>query len=288
MDLCGTAAAAGAAWVYRTTMFDQSLPGVLAKAIGQPGFAMCEVWELCTAYYSPRNDITKTALFDLLENYGFAQGLLADRPRLEYSKRYREALAASGKTLQPRIMIETEFSHTVAGQTGIVIAGSAGQKIKSTATLFAKAAMSAGLEVTQKDDYPITVMTGHSLAEIILSPDRIDYTAIESPDYFVLISEDGLKHARKRIQALPPTCLLIAEESLELPETRAQVLRIPATGTARKIGKTAIGMVTLAAMLKRTELFPLEAMESAISRLQRPEIALLNRQALAAGSGLID
>ncbi len=287
MDLCGTAAAAGASWVCRSTMFDKSLANVLTLAIKQPGFSMCEVWELCTAYYSPRNDISKKGLFDLLDHYSFEQGLLTDKPRPEYSARYREIYSASGKTRGPRVTIEKEYSHTVSGQTGIVISGSAGQKIKSTATLFARAAMSGGLQVTQKDDYPITVMTGHSLAEIILSPDRIDYTAIESPDYFVVISEDGLKHARTRIEALPETCLLIAEESLQLPETNAQVVKIPAIGTAAKIDKMAIGVVALAALLKRTELFPLEAFETAISRFQKPEIARVSQQALAAGVGLV-
>jgi 2-oxoglutarate ferredoxin oxidoreductase subunit beta len=288
MDLCGTAAAAGAAWVYRTTMFDKTLADVLAQAIEQPGFAMCDVWELCTAYYSPRNHINKVDLFDLLDHHGFEQGLLTDKPRREYSERYRSVFAAAQKTRQPRIKIDREFSHAVTGQTGIIIAGSAGQKVKSTATLFAKAAMSGGLEATQKDDYPITVMTGHSLAEIILSPDRIDYTAIESPDYFVVISEDGLKHARARIEALPETCLLLAEETLELPVTRAQVVKIPAIETAKDIDRMAIGVVAMAALLNRTGLFPVAAFEAAISRFQKPEIARISQRALAAGVGLTE
>ena len=68
-----------------------------------------------------------------------------------------------------------------SAQTGIVIAGSAGQKIRSAAGLFAQAGMFANLNAVQKDDYPITVMTGHSITEITLSPERIDYTAIDSP-----------------------------------------------------------------------------------------------------------
>ena len=81
MDLCGTAAAAGAAWVYRTTMFDRKLPDILARAIRQPGFAMCDVWELCSAYYSPQNEVDKAGLFEILDSYGFERGFLADNPR---------------------------------------------------------------------------------------------------------------------------------------------------------------------------------------------------------------
>jgi Pyruvate/2-oxoacid:ferredoxin oxidoreductase gamma subunit len=288
LDLCGTAAAAGAAWVYRTTMFDKKLANVLVRAIEQPGFAMCDVWELCTAYYSPQNEVKKSELFRLLERYGFEQGLLVDKPRPEYSVSYREAFAGAEKSIKPRAAIEKVYTSAVKKQTGIVIAGSAGQKIKSTATLFAKAAISSGLEVTQKDDYPITVMTGHSLAEIILRPERIDYTAIESPDYFILISEDGLRRARTRIEVLPETCLVFAEESLELPETKAQVVKIPMARTAKAMGKTTVGVVALAAMLARTGLFPTEALKTAISRFQKPEIAQANLKAFSTGIELVN
>jgi 2-oxoglutarate ferredoxin oxidoreductase subunit gamma len=267
-------------------MFDKKLADVLVRAIEQPGFAMCDVWELCTAYYSPRNEVKKSELYELLDRYGFELGLLVDKPRPEYSCSYREAFAKSVNTVKPRVSVEKKYSNSLAKQTGIVIAGSAGQKIKSTATIFAKAAMSGGLEVTQKDDYPITVKTGHSLAEIIISPERIDYTAIESPDYFILISEDGLKRARKKIEALSATCLVFAEESLEVPKTQARVIKIPMASVAKKTGKTTIGVVALAAMLARTDLFPAEAFQDAIARFQKPKISQANLAAFAAGVGL--
>jgi 2-oxoglutarate ferredoxin oxidoreductase subunit beta len=215
MDLCGTAVAAGASWVYRGTMFDKDLADMMAQAIEQPGFAMLDVWELCTAYYSPRNKLKKADLFNLLKSYGLEVGLLANKPRPEYSVHYREAYEAGKSVIKRKLPIEKEYDNSVERQTGIVIAGSAGQKVKSTATLFAQASMLSGLDATQKDDYPITVMTGHSLAEIIVSRERIDYTAIDSPDYFLVISEDGLKRARPRIEGLPETCTLYADESLE-------------------------------------------------------------------------
>lgn len=283
MDLCGTAAAAGAAWVYRVSMFDKQLSNILASAIEQPGFAMLDVWELCTAYYSPRNALKKAELFDLLKEYGLEEGLIVDKPRPEYSVRYREAFEAGKGAIKPKIPIETEFPNSIDKRTGVVIAGSAGQKIKSTATLFAQAAMSSGLEATQKDDYPITVMTGHSLAEIIISRDRIEYTEIGSPDYFILISEDGLKRARAKIEKLPSTCTLFAEESLELPETSAKVVRFPLVRTARAVDKTAVAVVALAAVLEETKMFPTEALGAVISKFQKPHIAQTNLKAITAG-----
>jgi len=78
-------------------------------------------------------------------------------------------------------------------------------------------------------------MTGHSLAELIVSPERIDYTSIDSPDCFLVISEDGLKRAKARIEKLPETCTVYVDESLELPETKAKVVRLPFAATAKKV-----------------------------------------------------
>ncbi len=283
MDLCGTAAAAGGAWVYRTTSFDKDLPDIIAQAIEQPGYAFVDVWELCTAYYMPRNKLRKQELFELMESYGFKTGLVADKPRLEYSDNYRQAYEAGKGVLKPRILIEPKFDNKVDHQTGIIIAGSAGQKIKSAATLFAEGGIFAGLKAAQKDDYPITVQTGHSVAEIILSPERIDYTGIESPEYFVLISEDGLKRTRAKIASLPETCILYADNDIELPETKAQIRRIPFKDLAKEAGKLSLSTAAIALMLADSELYPIEAFETAISTFQSPKIAEINIKAVSAG-----
>jgi len=287
MDLCGTAVAAGAAWVYRATTFDKNLPDVMADAISQDGFAMVEIWELCTAYYMPRNKLGKKELFDLLDSYGFKVGLQADRPRPEYSVRYRQAYEAGKSVLKKKPPIEKKFDNTVRKQTGIIIAGSAGQKIRSSATLFAEGAIFAGLNTTQKDDYPITVQTGHSVAEIIVSPETIEYTGIDSPDYFVLISEDGLKRTRAKIQKLPETCTLYADETLELPETKARVVRLPLEEVGKKVGKLSVATAALAALLEESGIFPAEAFNEAIRSFQSPKIAETNIKAVEAGIELV-
>ncbi len=287
MDLCGTAIAAGAGWVYRGTGFDADLAQRIAEAIRQPGFAMLDIWELCSAYYMPQNEIKKKDLIAMIGTSGMKAGLLADKPRPEYGESYRKAYAKSAERTKADKTIEPRFENNVSRQTGIVIAGSAGQKIRSAATVFAQAAMFANLEATQKDDYPITVMTGHSITEIILSPRRIDYTAIDSPDYFVLISEDGLNKSRSRIERLAETCVLYAEETLELPRTRARVVRLALARTAKKVNRLSIGTIALAAVLRDTAMFPAEALETTISTFQAPKIAAINLKAVAAGGNLV-
>ncbi len=286
MDLCGTATAAGAAWVYRATSFDNNLPDVIATAIEQPGFAMIDVWELCTAYYMPHNDLKRKELMELLGSYDFTIGLQADKPRPEYTVRYREAYEAGKSVLKNKKPIQPQFEHSVKKQTGIVIAGSAGQKIKSAATSFVEGAMFAGLNATQKDDYPITVQTGHSVAEIILSPERIDYTGIDAPDYFILISEDGLKRRRAMIEKLPETSTLYTDESIELPATKAKIVRLPFTEAAKSIGKLSVAIAAFAAMLEDAGMFPVEAFNTAIRAFTSPKIAEANVSAVSAGAEL--
>jgi pyruvate/2-oxoacid:ferredoxin oxidoreductase beta subunit/Pyruvate/2-oxoacid:ferredoxin oxidoreductase gamma subunit len=285
MDICGTAIAAGAAWAYRGTVYDKDLAERMAEAIRQPGFALLDVWELCTAYYAPRNHFKKKDIYALIESSGMTTGLLADKPRPEYSRRYREVAAAEA----PRAARQIAVTHdnAVTRQLGIVVAGSAGEKIRSNAGIFAKAAISAGLQATQKDDYPITVMTGHSVTEIVLSPAPIEYTAIEQPDYFLVLSKEGLKKSRQRIAELPESCRLYAEETLELPETRAQVVALPFAKTARKINRLSLSTLALAALLADSGLFAAEAFAAAISTEQKPEIAAPNLRALAAGAELV-
>lgn len=285
MDLCGTAAAAGGAWIYRTTSFDKNLSDVLADAISQPGFAMVDTWELCTAYYMPRNQFKRKELMELLDSYGFKVGLVADNPRPEYTVRYREVIE-SKPPAKKKPIIEAKFDNKVEKQTGIIIAGSAGQKVISAATIFAQGSIFAGLNTTQKDDYPITVQTGHSVAEIIVSPDRIEYTGIASPDYFILVSEDGLKRTRAKIEKLPETCTLYADDSIELPETKAKIIKLPLKEVGKEIGKLSVAMAVVAAMLEDSGMFTLEALETAIKTFQSTKIAEINLKAVAAGAEL--
>jgi Pyruvate/2-oxoacid:ferredoxin oxidoreductase gamma subunit len=146
--------------------------------------------------------------------------------------------------------------------------------------------MMARLEATQKDDYPITVQTGHSVAELILSPERIDYTGSEAPEHVLLLSDHGVARLRLRLEKLPATSVIYAEEDLVLPETRAKVLRLPFAATAKKIGRLALAFVGLGALLERSRLYPLSALEKAITTFQSAKIAEVNVKAVTAGAEL--
>jgi len=287
MDLCKTAIAAGAGWAYRGTTFDKDLSDRIAEAITQLGFSMLDIWEMCTAYYMIHNKLKKKDLVDIMERNNFKYGLVANNSRPEYGAQYRVKYVNTSTPEHKPHTIKTKFGNNVTRQTGIVIAGSAGQKIRSASGLFAQSSMRAGLSVTQKVDYPNTVMTGHSVSEIIVSPERIDYTAIDTADYFVLVSEDGLKNTKSRIEKLPSTCKLYVEKSLELPHTKAEIIRLPLMATAKKINRLSICIVALAALVKDSGIINLDAFGEEITVFQKPASAEISLKALEAGSALI-
>jgi len=287
MDLCGTAIAAGAGWAYRGTTFDKDLPDRIAEAITQPGFSMLDIWEMCTAYYLLHNKLKKKDLMDIMDRNNLKYGLVVSNPRPEYGAQYRATYVDTATLERKPHTIETKFSNNVMRQTGIVIAGSAGQKVRSSAKLLAQSSMCAGLSVTQKDDYPITVMTGYSVSEIIVSPERINYTAIDTADYFVLVSVDGLKNTKSRIKKLPSTCTLYVEKSLKLPHTEAKIIRLPLITTAKKINRLSICIMALAALVKDSGIINLDAFAEAITTFQKPATAKISLKALDAGSALI-
>jgi len=286
MDICATAIGAGATWAFRGIGYDDGLAQRIVDGIRHPGFALLDIWELCTAYYLPRNDFNKKELYNLIESTGQEVGLLADKERPEFGAAYRQRAAEIPKG-KPPIVIEPAFAHSLERQKGIVMAGGAGQKVKSAVTVLARAGMLSGLQATQKDDYPITIMTGHSLSEINLSPDPIEYTAIDSPDYFLVISEEGLKKTRSWIKRLAPSCRLYADDGLELPDTEARVTRLPLAPAAKEVGRLSNGVIALAAMLQEAAMFPMDAFEQAISRYQKPEIAETNLKAVKKGVELV-
>ena len=287
MDLCGTAIAAGAGWAYRGTTFDKDLPDRIAEAITQPGFSMLDIWEMCTAYYMLHNKLKKKDLVDIMGRNNFKYGLVANNPRPEYGTQYRATYMDTAIPERKACTIETKFDNNVMRQTGIVIAGSAGQKVRSAAGLLAQSSMCAGLNVTQKVDYPNTVMTGHSVSEIIVSPERINYTAIDTADYFVLVSKDGLKNTKSQIEKLPSSCTLYVEKSLELPHTEAEIIRLPLMATAKKVNRLSICIVALAALVKNSGIINLDAFAEAITTFQKPATAKISLKALEAGSALI-
>ncbi len=276
LDICATVAVNGASFVARKTSFDKDLPDVLAEAISHEGFALIDIWELCTAYYVPNNDFSKKALEANLVGLNYETGVLHRTDYAEYSRAYREAGARvlGQPVLQPSPLAPTAFQSKIRERRHIIVAGAAGQKIRSTAHAFGRGAVLSGLWVTQKDDYPVTIMTGHSVSEMILSPEEIGFTGVLKPEMLVVLAPEGLSKVRHHLAAMTPDDVVYLNAALAPVETRARTVAIDfkKTGPVR-ISKDNIAVLALSIVLRDTGLYPLDAFREAIRTGQRASIA---------------
>ena len=181
LDICATVAVNGAGYVWRGTSFDEDLPERIAEAMDAKGFALLDIWELCTAYFVRSNKFTRRAFQTTLDELGWSAGLLQHRPELpEYATAYRAArqagplLRGSGAhpgdpAVRPRPPLRPARGRVGRrpGPLGV--------------RLTAQAAIRSGLYAAQADDYPITVRSGHSLSTLVLSPEPLDFAGVGRP-----------------------------------------------------------------------------------------------------------
>jgi Pyruvate/2-oxoacid:ferredoxin oxidoreductase gamma subunit len=107
-----------------------------------------------------------------------------------------------------------------------VLLGSAGQRIVTAGELLCLAGASAGLQASQKNDYPITVLRGHSVSEVILSKKAIGYTGIQQPSVVIALAAEGVTRRKKMLANLTEDALVIRAEGIDIPSCRASVITV--------------------------------------------------------------
>jgi Pyruvate/2-oxoacid:ferredoxin oxidoreductase gamma subunit len=285
LDLCALVDAAGGTFIARSSAQEPDLDGILQQALAHEGFAFLDVWSVCSAYYGPRNRLTPKALREMAEPSGLAMGILKSVSRPEFALALREA--NRGARPAPPREIVVRFEADLEDPLGVIVAGSAGQRVRSGAGVLGRAAIACGLYATQKDDYPITVRTGHSLSEIILSSSEIHSTAIASPDVLILLSEDGLGQVAGRLAGMEPGGLVLADEGLEVKVPEGVAFRaLPFRKRARALGKASVTVLALGAFLGVRPVLPEAAYLEAAGSHDDPAIAKASRRAAESGTAM--
>ena len=288
LDICATVQVNGASFVARKTAFDKDLSDVIAQAIAHEGFSLMDIWELCTAYFVPHNAFSKKALEATLEDLGYQTGVLHRGDREEYSRACRAAHASQrGRPALPPQPLETRYSSAVTARLPCIVAGSAGGRVRSTARALGMGAVLSGLWATQRDDYPITVMSGHSVSEVIMSPRPIHYTGISRPDMMVVLSREGLARVRHHLARMTEGGVVYIHAALSPVETRARTVVLDFDRADVRVTRGNVALLGVAAVLRHAGLYPLEAFQEAIRLGQRPEIAEENLALVEASGGVI-
>ncbi|MEO0079370.1 MAG: thiamine pyrophosphate-dependent enzyme [candidate division WOR-3 bacterium] len=276
-DLCRIIRAAGAPYVCRVNGVGD-FSETLAEAFAIDGFSLVEVIESCPSYGLRFNPGRKPA--EIAEAAGLEFGVWRnpDRPaaRLELTEKGKchceersdEAISRLPRASGPRSdrKREMSFASPLSGRFSIVVAGSAGGRVQNAAELIARAAISAGLHVTKKSSYPVTVGTGYSVAELILAPEPILFTGLTEPDAVVIVSADGLSYVRQMVEQLAGGTLVI-DDSLTVPATGARVVRRPFRTVA---GPKNAALLALAFLVQEQALLPVDKL-AALARTGWPD-----------------
>lgn len=181
-DIVKLAHQAGAMYSARVVSPRNFKPS-LKTAMETRGFSLLEMGSMCTSYAVNKLD-------ELLEYAEDDDALTNERRPLKIE--YRETSSLFDRLEK----LEKHFESKVKDRIGIVIAGSAGGGVQSAAMMLAKAGVKSGLHATMKGEYPVTVGTGFSVAEVILSKEPIHYTGLHQPDALLVVSEDGWNKTR--------------------------------------------------------------------------------------------
>ncbi|OFW66430.1 MAG: hypothetical protein A2Z12_05220 [Actinobacteria bacterium RBG_16_68_21] len=282
LDICATVGVNGAGYVYRGTSFDDDLSTRIVEAIRHPGFALLDIWELCTAYFVPANKFTRRGLESTIERLGLATGVLYQHDVAEYATAYRAASRDLPSRMRP-VGIPTTHPSPLTDTTSLVVAGSAGAKVRSAARLVGEAAIRSGLWATQRDDYPVTVKTGHSLSEVVLGPRPAAPVGVTVPDVAVVVSADGLRKVQPMLAAMGLNGVVFTIPEFADVVTGARLVVIDPTASPVRIPKAQLALVLLTAAVARLGLFPVEAMTEAAAA---GAFAEENLAAIEAGRGL--
>ncbi|WDP89375.1 MAG: 2-oxoglutarate synthase [Desulfobacter sp.] len=222
IDICRVAKAAGATYVSRYSGHDSGLCDEFGRAIRHKGLAVVETLGMCTGRYTKRNKLTPKAIDEMIEKLPRETGLVKENLRPEYGEQYR-ALAAEKQKFPAPLVIEKSYSLENPRRQEVVILGSAGMRIVTAGDIVCYAGISAGLNASIKNDYNITVLRGQSVSEILLSPDNIGYTGLESPAVVLALSDEGVARRQKIFAGLSPDTFILKEKSVAIPYTRARV-----------------------------------------------------------------
>ena len=260
LDICATVAVNGAGYVWRGTSFDDDLPQRIAEAMDARAFALLDIWELCTAYFVRANKFTRRALDSTREELGFGSGLIQRRPDLpEYAAAYRAAARPGRPALGPFPIPVTQAA-TLDRRYALLVAGSAGGRVRSGVRLVAQAAIRSGLYAAQADDYPITVRTGHSVSTLVLSPEPLDFAGMDVPDAVVILSDDGLAKARPYLPRLGPDATVLAFPEFADLQTPARVVVLDPAAAGTRLAKADQGLAACTAAVEVLGLFPTAAL----------------------------
>ena len=174
-------------------------------------------------------------------------------------------------------------------RTEILIGGVGGQGVVLSGILLGTAAtLFAGKKAVQTQSYSSELRGGSARAEVIISEEPVSDPQVRKPDILIALAEEALP---RYIGKIRPKGLLVIDSDLVKGAKPGdyEILSVPATSIADKeMGNIIVAnLVILGALMKKTGLLPIDAMEKAIEMSVPKKAKALNLNAFRRGLELM-
>ena len=167
------------------------------------------------------------------------------------------------------------------------LAGSGGQGVILATVILAEAAILAGKYTAQSQAYGPEARGGSCKAEVLISDAPIGFTKVQQPTFLMVLTQKALEEYARN---LPENCLVLADESLQIPESLklAHLVQLPILRTAQeKVGKAmTANIVAVGAINRLLGLVSPEVLHEAVMMHVPKGTESLNARALEAGLSL--
>jgi 2-oxoglutarate ferredoxin oxidoreductase subunit gamma len=172
-------------------------------------------------------------------------------------------------------------------RTEILVGGVGGQGVVLSGILLGTAAtLFEGKQAVQTQSYSSELRGGSTRAEVIISEEPVTDPQVRKPDILIVLAEDALS---KYINRIKPKGLLVIDSDLvkgaKPGDGDYEILAIPATSIADKeMGNIVVAnLIVLGALIRKTGLLSVEAMEKAIEVSVPRKAITLNLNAFRRG-----
>ena len=261
IDICQVAGSAGAAHLTRISTYDDGLVDRMMDAIQFQGFALMDIWGVCPGRYARGNKLSPASIAAELAQCPPMDHFQAENQRAEYGAHYRDEAARLEPAAHP-LQIKRRHRPPSAERREVILLGRAGQRIVTAGELLCLAGATAGLHATQKNDYPITVLRGHSVSEVVLASEAIGFTGIDRPHVVIALAAEGVARRRRMLAGLPEETLILCAPDVALPETAATIVAIDFK--PRRVKAPDWALAALGVLAQRGEVLNADMLRSAL------------------------
>ncbi|MGY5852130.1 MAG: 2-oxoacid:acceptor oxidoreductase family protein [Candidatus Thorarchaeota archaeon] len=174
-------------------------------------------------------------------------------------------------------------------RTEIRVAGTGGMGVVLAGVIVGRAAVVyGGLDAVQTQSYGSEARGTAAKSEVIVSDEPIKYPKVRKSDYLVAMSQKALDMYSGDSQ--DGSVIIVDDDLVDTSGLRPgyEIIRIPAMKIADEMGQRMISnMVMLGALIKKSTVFAIDALEKAVADMVPPATLELNMKAIRAGAELV-